>query len=71
MPYLAPNTIDMPILLIRILFWSLLVLTLVLFWISLRTPTDAIYYTVLSVVFWVMTYAAHRWLKYAKNKEGH
>ncbi len=59
----------MPQNLIKGLFWVLLVSTVVVFWISLRTTTDALFYTVISIVLWALTYAAHKWLKFEKNKE--
>ena len=61
----------MPVSLIRIIFWCLLVVIVIVFWISLRTEEDALYYTVLAVISWGLTYGAHRWLKYARNKEEH
>lgn len=59
----------MPPNLIKGLFWVLLSSTIIVFWISLRTTTDALQYTIIAIILWALTFASHKWLKFEKNKE--
>ena len=59
----------MPLNFVKALFWLLLMSTVIVFWISIRTTEDAVYYSILALILWVMTYGTHKWMKAQKNKD--
>ena len=47
----------------RALVWGLMIVAAILFWISLRTDTEEIEYTVLALAIWLVAFMTNKFWK--------
>jgi len=54
---------------LKILYYSGLVLTFLVFFYSLRTDEEGFKYTIYAIVIWAITYGLHLWMKKIRKDE--